>query len=113
MGLDLSILPINPQEIGEISVLITTRIDLDRDYGFFNQISRKPITIPPQMWVEMYGEKGIERTRTDRYGVELTFIYAKELKKLSLPKNVSARNRAIKSFIDALPDDTPIILWWN
>ena len=124
MGRDLTLLPMrDPREVGEVSVLAYNRLSFDRDYELFGQITEikiggseptiKPLAIPPQMWVTIYGDEGLDRTRTDKYGTELTFVYAKELKKLKLPEDVSARNRAIKAFIDALPDDTPIILWWS
>ncbi len=122
MGLDLTILPMHgPQEMGEVSILTYNLLKFDRDHDIFGQIIElddseptiKPLAIPPQMWIKTYGDEGIEHTRTDKYGIELTFVYAEELKKLNLPKNVSAYNQAIKSFIDALPNDTPIILWWS
>ncbi len=110
-----------PQEMGGVSVLTYNRLEFDRDYDIFGQIIElddseptiKPLAIPPQMWIQTYENEGIKRTRTDKYGTELTFVYAEELKKLNLPEYVSARNRAIKSFIDSLPNDTPIILWWS
>jgi len=122
MGLDLTLLPLrDPREVGEVSVLAYNRLSFDRDSELFGQITDidgseptiKPLAIPPQMWVTTYEDEGLDRTRTDKYGTELTFVYAKELKKLKLPEDVSARNRAIKAFVDALPNDTPIILWWS
>ncbi len=61
----------------------------------------------------MYDDEGLKSTRTDAFGVELTFAYAQELKKLKLPDDVTTRNRAVKAFIDALPNETPIILYWK
>ena len=121
MGIDLTLLPMSdPCEMGKVSVLTYNRLRFDQDYKLFGQIMEidgseptiKSLAIPPQMWVTTYEDEGLNRTRTDKYGTELTFVYAKELKKLRLPEDVSALNQAIKTFIDALPDDTPIILFW-
>jgi len=60
----------------------------------------------------MYEESGLKRTREDNVGAELTFVYAKDFKKLNWPEANFSRNLAIKAFIEALPEDTPIILWW-
>ena len=123
MGLDLTLLPLRgPHEMGEISVLCYDRLIFDQDHEIFGQLidcgeGNKPTIqvnpIPPQMWVEIYGDEGIERTREDNYGTELTFVYAQQLKKLKVSDGASSKNKAIKAFIDALPDDTPIILEWR
>lgn len=126
MGLDLTLLPLREaREIGSESVLCYNRLGFDRDYRIFGQLTGcgehggkikptiKTNPIPPQMWVETYEDEGIERTREDKYDTELTFVYAKQLKKLKIEDNASPRNKAIKAFINALPDDTPVILQWR
>ena len=120
MGLDLTLFPLRgPQAMGDTSVLCHDRLSFDRDYEIFGQLTdcgegNKPTIkvnpIPPQMWIETYEDEGIERTREDKYGSELTFVYAQQLKKLKMPDNASPKNKAIKAFVDALPVDTPIIL---
>jgi hypothetical protein len=101
---------------------------MDTDYQIFSQIidmsyrqeegiSKKPTIqtypIPPQMWVRTYGDEGIEKAHEDGDGKALTFVYAQQLKKLRIPDNASSQNKAIKAFVDALPDDVPIILMWH
>jgi len=123
MGLDLTLLPLrDARSIGEASALCHDRLTFDRDYEIFGQIidcgeGKKPTIktnpIPPQMWVEIYEDEGIERTREDKYGTVLTFIYAQQLKELKVGDDATSRNKAIKAFIDALPSDTPIILFWH
>jgi len=44
---------------------------------------------------------------------ESTFLYASELRALTYPPDAAPWNLAIKAFIEALPDDTPIILYWE
>lgn len=122
MGLDLTLLPLQgPREMGDTSVLCYDRLIFDQDHEIFGQLTdcgkgNKPTIqanpIPPQMWVETYEDEGIERTREDKYGTALTFVYAQQLKKLKV-SGASLKNKAIKAFIDALPDDTPIILEWR
>ena len=122
MGLDLTIFPLSgPQEVGSTSVFVSDKLRFDRDYEVFGQLikidDKEPVIkthpLPPQMWVHVYGEEGLRRTREDSYGSELTFVYAQQLKRLKLPQDVSSYNKAIKAFIDALPDDIPFILWWS
>lgn len=122
MGQDLTLLPLKgPRQMAEVSVLCYDRLSFDRDEEIFDQLidvgrGNKPTIktspIPPQMWVETYEDYGIKRRRDDKYGIELTFVYAEQLKKLKIGKDANAKNKAIKAFIDALPDDTPIILLW-
>lgn len=123
MGLDLTLLPLRgPQEMGDTSVLCHDRLTFERDYEIFGQLTdcdegNKPtiiaLPIPPQMWIKTYEDGGIERRRNDKYGTALTFVYSQQLKVLRVGEDAAPKNRAIKAFVDALPDDTPIILLWR
>lgn len=126
MGFDLTILPLrNLRELTGQMTLCYNRLAFDRDYRIFGQISKmdyedipeKPILnprpIPAQLFAWLYEDEGIDRTREDKYGEELTFLYAEEMKRLNIPENASPMNKAIKAFIDTLPNDTPIILQWR
>ncbi len=123
MGLDLTLLPLRgPQQMGDISVLCHDRLSFDQSYEIFGQLTNvgegnkptiKADPIPPQMWVETYEVEGIRRRRDDKYGAELTFVYAERLKKLKVTDDASPKNKAIKAFVEALPDDTPVILLWR
>lgn len=42
-----------------------------------------------------------------------TLLYASELRGLVYPPDTSPWNLAFKAFIEALPDDIPIILYWD
>lgn len=122
MGLCLTLLVLKePRQLTKTSVLCLERVNLDQDYAILGQLAQcrghlKPTIqanpIPPQMWVETYEEEGVRRTRTDNYGTELTFVYAQQLKRLKMPGDASPKNKAVKAFVDALPNETPIILWW-
>ena len=58
-------------------------------------------------------DDGSQQTREDAYGEELTVVYAEQMKKLFIPEDASPWNKAIKAFIDKLPNNTPIILDWQ
>lgn len=124
MGLNLTLLLLNRHEqMGYTSVLCSDRLSFDRDYEIFGQLrgdvaegnvpTIKAIPILPQMQVGIYDEEGLKWRRDDNYGDELTFVYAKQLKELSVPDDASPKNKAIMAFVHALPDDTPIILLWR
>lgn len=129
MSVDLRIYPLRrPEELNDTYLFLGDCLSFEQDYRIFGQLNEylrdndcddvsvdsviKATEIPPQMWVEHYSEEGIERTREDGYGTVLTFVYAQQLEKLKVPDDASPKNKAIKAFIDALPNDTPIILWW-
>lgn len=131
MSLNLELLILRgPQDLQEMFVVRYDLVTPDEDYNIYGQLTDMrtrrekeegtPETpsigvqpIPPQMWVGIYEDEGLERTREDRFGKVLTFVYAQQFKKLELHDNVSPRMKAIKAFLDALPDDTPIILYWR
>ena len=122
--MDLTLLPLRDlRAMGDTHVLCYDRLSFDRDYKIFGQLmdmtpdepkpTIKANPIPPQMWVETYEDEGVRETREDKYGTELTFVYAQQLKKLKVTTNSSPKNKAVKAFIDALPDQTAIILFWH
>lgn len=133
MGIGLRLYPLRgPSEMGESEVLCVDSLTFEADYRVFAQLcdASKEIAgefkealegrelirtfpIPPQMWVLFYEDEGSSRTREDQYDQELTFAYARDLKKLVVPPDSSAKNKAIKAFIEALPEDAPIILMWR
>ncbi len=132
MALDLTLIPLRgPKELGLTLVVCSDSLAFDRDYEVFGQLrdlsnyrrhgldnipvrpTIKVIPIPSQMWIDIYWDGGIKKMREDGRGDELTFVYAEQLKKLKVPDDASPKNKAIKAFIDALPNDTPIILQWR
>lgn len=125
MSVELILYPLRgPSVLNNTKVLCFDRLGFDQDYRIFGQLKdisggkdNKPVIqpkpIPVQMWVQMYEDEGIDETREDRYGDELTFVYAQQLKKLEVPEDADPKNKAIKAFIDELPNDTPIILQWR
>jgi len=111
-------------------ILPKTRLVFTRDYRIFGQFRHfpdaspgeddvlleppiEPLPLPPEIMLVECEEDGEIKTRTDGLGVEIGFVYARQLKALVIPEDSSAVNKAIKAYIDALPDDIPIILAWE
>jgi hypothetical protein len=129
MSTSLDLLPLRGlKKLDQRFVLCYDRLNFVGDYRIFGQLTNmsdrgrddiptkptiKTRSIPRQMWVQIYEDEGVKRTRNDMYGNELTFVYAKQLKKLVLPADASKWNKAIMAFVAALPNDTPIILLWR
>lgn len=119
----------NPNKLQDTSVLCYERLTLDQDYRVLGQLidlsqyrkgpedeipaqpTIKTTPIPPQLWLEVYGDRGTIRTRQNVFGEEVSFAYAEQLRRLKMPHDASPKNLAIKAFLDALPNDTPIFLW--
>ncbi|MDP1718913.1 MAG: hypothetical protein Q8L24_00600 [bacterium] len=126
MGIDLRLFLPNPILFNskfKDTTLCHEHIDLDRDSEIFEQFDgfdgnkKAPIrgrAIPhKKMPIQICEDEGIQKYRTDPYGKKVRFVYPPDLKCLRLSSDTSPKNKAIKAFIDALPDDTPIILWWH
>jgi hypothetical protein len=108
--------------MGDTSVLCHDSLSFDQSYEIFGQLrdvvagnvpTIKANSIPQNLQVGIYDEEGLKWRRDDNYGDELTFLSAKQLKGLHVPCDVSPKNKAIMAFVQALPDDTPIILFWR
>lgn len=123
MGKDLTLLPLRgPQDLCSGEVFCDTRLSFDRDYRIFGQLrddmaagdqTIEPSPIPPQMLIVTYREEGVRRSRNDEWERELTFVYARQLWGLKIPRDTSPKNKAIKAFVRALSGNTPIILLWH
>jgi hypothetical protein len=127
MSYDLTLyIPYKPLS-GEGSVPIVhlyDRLHVGQDYAILGQLTDmiddvpttiRGQTLSPETWVVEYNEaeERMMETREDAWGNELTFVYAEDLKRLRMPERISPWNRAIMAFINALPNNTPIILMWR
>ncbi|HVO86119.1 MAG TPA: hypothetical protein VMT23_00085 [Candidatus Binatia bacterium] len=70
-------------------------------------------SLPPNVVVGRYDDEGERRERTDPYGQELRWTYARNLKQLVIPEDADWPNKAIKAFIDQCPDNTAIVLYFH
>lgn len=122
MSIDLTLFPLKkPEDLQKSSVLCVDRLRFDTDYEVFLQLKgfdgvTKPTIhanpIPSTLRIQMYEDDGIRERRDDRYGTEITFVYAEDLKWLNV-SNSTPHNKAISSFIWMLPNNTPILLFWE
>lgn len=120
--LQLTLIPLSPEDLGKTLVHCNNQLSFTQDYRIFGQLidfdkgdlpTIKARPIPPQMLLENCKNAPGKRTREDGNGAELTFVRAKQLKdELEIPRGTSPGNVAVMKFIDRLPDDTPIILFW-
>lgn len=69
--------------------------------------------LPKGMELWYCDDEGIRKNRKDHYGDELRFALAGDLKNLKWPTKMSSTNKAIRAFLKALPEDTPVILYWS
>lgn len=129
MSTGLTIIPLRDcSQLPHQNVFAFTQIKFIDDYCIFGQITdmaneKKPYIpkkphiktqpLPSQAQIIIYKQGGMKTTREDDWGFELTFAYAEDLKALNVPEDVHPFNKAIIAFINALPNDTPIILYWE
>jgi hypothetical protein len=94
--------------------LANNRLSLLRDYGLYNVIKSQNVKeLPSNVKFEWYFEKGVETTTTDSWGAKLTFVDAREFKKIKTERfNPSKWNRAVLKFLASLPPKTPVVLYW-
>lgn len=70
--------------------------------------------LPPAIVVNIANQsKRFIQVRRDGYDKPLRFAFAEDLKKLYVRPEAHHVNRAIKAYIDQLPDDTPVVLLWH
>ena len=132
MGLDLILLPLNGRgDLNDSKISSFNRLRFGRDYRIFGQIANKdggdirpdcdtkktvrPHLLPPTVKLVRMdcGEDGIIETRKDGHDVELTYAFVEELKELRLPEGTPLENKAIMAYISALPNDCPVLLYWE
>jgi hypothetical protein len=116
MGIDLKILASQFRERrGEF--LATASLRFDRDQRLLAQLgaSSEPCLVRPLqagLKVGHYEDEGLRYDEVDRYGKPLTFTTPADLRALRLPDDLSPWNRAVLSFVFALPPDARVILYW-
>lgn len=74
------------------------------------RVAIKTNPIPPQLWIEKFGDEGTRRTRENSYGDEIHFVYAEQLKRWDIGNDAHWSTRAVKAYIDQLPNDIPILI---
>ncbi len=116
MGIDLKMMASYFRERrGEF--LPTATIRLERDQRLFAQLApdaAPPLVrpLPAGLKAGLYEDKGLTFADVDGYGQALTFTTPADLRRLRLPDDVGAWNLAVMAFLQALPPDARIILYW-
>jgi hypothetical protein len=117
MGLDLTALASHFRERrGEL--LPTATLRFDRDSGLFAQLeldSRPSLVrpLPEGLRVGCYEDEGLRYTDVDSLGNRLTWTTSDHLRSLVITDDLAPWNRAILSFLLALPSDLRIVLFWS
>lgn len=116
MGLDLTVLASNFRERrGEM--LPTATLRFDRDTAIFSQLAPDATPclvhpLPDGLTVGSYEDSGLRYTDADRSGNRLSFTTPVDLRRLVVPDDTAPWNRAIITFLLALPPDTRLVLYW-
>ncbi len=116
VGVDLKVLATHFRERrGEF--LATASLRLDRDARLLTQLDADadPCLVHPLprgLKVGHYEDEGLRYDEVDRYSKPLTFTTPDTLRHLRVPDDLSDWNRAVLSFLLALPPDARVILYW-
>ena len=123
MGMDLTVAPIRHYENNNWW-LAHTRIDFERNYEIFAQISGEhgrdksaqvlqPIPLPPTVKFDWYEDSGLLTRIEDSYGGKLTYVVANDFHTVYIPANTGIWNRRLIEFLRGLPAQMPVVLWWH
>ncbi|MBN9520116.1 hypothetical protein J0H58_16580 [bacterium] len=98
-------------------MLSTATLRFDRDEKLFTQLSvdSKPVLVQPLpagLKVGHHEDDGLRYDEVDRQGQPLTFTTPDALRRLQVPGETAPWNRAVLTFLLALPPDTRIVLYW-
>jgi hypothetical protein len=116
MGIDLTVMASYFRERGG-ELLPTATLRFERDPDLFSRLSKNASPclvhwLPPDLKVGSYEDEGLVFSHVDRYGQPLTYIVGPDVARIELPPHVSIWNRAVLSFLLALPEDARIVLYW-
>src|SRR5262245_17563083 len=116
MGIDLKILASNFRE-RDGHLLATASIRADRDPRLLSIFSTQATAcivkpLPDGLTVGHDEDAGLRFDDKDRYGRPLTFTTPQQLQAFRDIEEINQWNRAIISFLVALPPDTKIVLYW-
>jgi hypothetical protein len=117
MGVDLTLLVFTGDNFSH------TMLDLERRSGLWECITaienmfgwNVPIPFYSFYGTMKNGERGYGDTQTTPYGDRLKYVHVKQLKPLSSNQYVldNYNNRAVWAYLEQLPDDVQIALYWH
>lgn len=115
MGLDLRLLPFDADR--DDLHFSHTILGCARDYDLFDAVhdvaSERGLVVPSDFWTFLGmrgGEHGYAVTTETPYGDPLRYVLAGDLKPLTALAHRC--NEAVWAYINALPDETKVALYW-
>jgi hypothetical protein len=116
MGIDLKVMASHFRE-RQGECLASASLRFERDSRLLAQLTpdANPCLVqflPPTLKLGHYEDEGLLWSITDRYGTPLTFTTPTELRRLQVPDDLAPWNRAVLTFLLALPPDSRIVLYW-
>lgn len=112
MGIELTLV-VDAFERDSQMPLAYERIRIDANYAFFDDIKETAIPFRQNRQLWWYGYGGIDRRTDDPYGDRLTSTMAKHVADAMASHELSAKNKAVMAYMNALPPDTEVFLWWH
>ena len=90
------------------------RLEFDRNYDLFNTIKGLcPEPMPEGMTLEFYHAYGLRLDEKDSRGDRITRLRAAAFDKLPDHLIMNSWNRAIITFLQSLPGNLWVYLWWH
>lgn len=115
MGVDLALSPIDNAcaTMASLGFLCFNRLDTDRDYRLQDAVRAiaKTDGTNGQIW-GTYQDDGLDRSGEDAYGEPLMSLPAVKLL-AARHDDMSEWNRAVWAFLEAMPPETPVVLYWH
>jgi len=109
MGINLTLAIDRYSNSGAMHCSQRTRLDW-QDYDAFKRICGE--AIPLTSGVHWYGDEGIEHRHTDQYGEPLTYMAAHTIARHLGDAKLSKWDAATLAYLQAIPPETRVVLWW-
>ncbi len=131
MGVELILMPLRRESRLQERVIRTfDRVTLETDYEIFAQIADKgkpeipetelaqvvrTKTIPKGSYISLYTDKGLREVSENPNHTPISYTTPREMRKINFSAivDISPRNKASILYLRQLPENTPIILYWN
>jgi len=118
MGLGLSLLPLDGKwDMEKEYATVSTCLTFEKESLLINYILKKfdvySHTIPQPVLIQCCNPCILMKSISqDGLGKDLTYMLTNTFWPLRFPVNATRKDRAIKAFINQLPYNIPIILYW-
>lgn len=113
MGVALTVYPVTHHQMEWW--LCVNRLDFEgkKDKDWLATVcSATPKKLPKRVYVEIYTEGGLDQVTHDSYDQPLTFVPAGSFRNFKEGSG-SKWNIAILMFLQTIPPETPIVLYWH